>query len=197
MRKTRDTKSEEIWNFMLSVSLLRVILSSSKAFNYFWTRRDEIRCVFDPPYKHNPDIYSTELQLNKANTSDQTSFLDLDIKVIGSDGRTSVNDKRDDYEFPIVDFPWFSGDAPRLPSYDVYISQLVRSARCCTSILEFHFKNLQITSKELTQGYRYHKLRKTFGKFFRSCSELLSKFGELLFPKEFFTRSSTVILSTN
>ena len=26
------------------------ILSSSKAFNYFRTRRDEIRCVFDPPY---------------------------------------------------------------------------------------------------------------------------------------------------
>ena len=26
-----------------------VILSSSKAFDYFRTRRDEIRCVFDPP----------------------------------------------------------------------------------------------------------------------------------------------------
>ena len=42
-------------------------------------------------------------------------------------------------------------------------------------------KNLQITSKLLTQGYRYHKLRKTFGKFFRSYSELLSKFGETSF----------------
>ena len=38
-----------------------------------------------------------------------------------------------------------------------------------------------ITSKLLTQGYRYHKLRKTFGKFFRSYSELLSKFGEISF----------------
>ena len=42
-----------------------------------------------------------------------------------------------------------------------------------------HSKNLQITSKLLTQGYRYHKLRKSFGKFFRSYSDLLSKFGEI------------------
>ena len=78
-------------------------------------------------------------------------------------------------------FPWLCGDVPRLPSYGIYISQLVRFARCCTSVFDFHSKNLQITSKLLTQGYRYHKLRKTFGKFFRSYSELLSKFGEISF----------------
>ena len=55
----------------------------------------------------------------------------------------------------------------------------VRFARCCTSDFDLHSKNLQITSKRFTQGYRYHKLRKTFGKFFRSYSELLSKFGEI------------------
>ena len=43
--------------------------------------------------KHIPDIYPTELQLNKENTSDkETSFLDLNIKVIGSDVYTSVYD---------------------------------------------------------------------------------------------------------
>ena len=60
--------------------------------------------------KHIPDIYPTELRLNKANTSDkETSFLDLNIKVIGSDVHTSVYD--DDFGFPIVNFPWLSGDA--------------------------------------------------------------------------------------
>ena len=35
--------------------------------------------------EHIPDIYKRELRLNKANTSDkETSFLDLNIKVIGS-----------------------------------------------------------------------------------------------------------------
>ena len=146
---------------------------------------DDIFTIDNPEFeKHIPDIYPAELQLNKANTSDkETSFLDLNIKVIGSDIHTSVYDKRDDFGFPIVNFPWLSGDVPRLPSYGIYISQLVRFARCCTSVLNFHSKNLQITSKLLTQGYRYHKLRKTFGKFFRSYSELLSKFGDISFQE--------------
>ena len=51
-------------------------------------------------------IYPRELQLNKANTSDkETSLLDLNIKVIGYDIHTSVYDKRDDYGFPIFNFP--------------------------------------------------------------------------------------------
>ena len=133
--------------------------------------------------EHIPDIYPRELQLNKANTSDkETSFLDLNIKIIGNNIHTSVYDKRDNFEFPIVNFPWLSGDVPRLPSYGIYISQLIRFAKC-TSVLDFHSKNLQITSKLLTQGYRYHKLRKTFGKFFRSYSELLSKFGAISFQE--------------
>ena len=144
---------------------------------------DDIFTIDNPEFaEHIPDIYPRELQLNKANTSDkETSFLDLNIKVVGSNIHTSVYDKRDDFGYPIVNFPWLSGDVPRLPSYGIYISQLVRFARCCTSVFDFHSKNLQITSKLLTQGYRYHKLRKTFGKFFRSYSELLSKFGEISF----------------
>ena len=54
--------------------------------------------------------------------------LDLNIKVIGNNIHTSVYDKRDDFGFPIVNFPWLSGDVPKLPSYDIYISQLVRFA---------------------------------------------------------------------
>ena len=93
----------------------------------------------------------------------------------------------DDFEFHIVNFPCLSGDVPRLPSYGMYISQLIRFARCCTSSFDFHYKNLQITSKLLSQGYRYHKLRKTFGNFFRSYSELLSKFGAIRF-QEYVTK---------
>ena len=53
----------------------------------------------------------------------------------------------------------------------------------CTSVSEFNSENLQITSKLLTQGYRYHKLRKTFGKLFRSYFDLLSKFGKISFQE--------------
>ena len=158
--------------------------------------------------------------MNKTNTSDkETSFFDFDIKAICNYVHTSIYNKRDGFGFPIVNFPWLSGCVPRVPSYCVYISQLVRCTRCCTSGFDFHSKNLQITSKLLisTQGYTwscptlglacvlmsrpispelvlspdfwisntpryfsfaYHKLRKTFGKFSRSYSELLSQFGD-------------------
>ena len=109
--------------------------------------------------------------------------MDLNVTVICSDIHTSVYDQRDDFGFPVANFPWLSVDVPRLPSYGIYISQLVRFARCCTSVLDFHSKNLQITSKLLRQGYRYHKLRKTFESFFRSYSELLSKFGNISFQE--------------
>ena len=103
---------------------------------------DDIFTIDNPEFeKHIPDIYPTELQLNKAITSDkETSFLELNIKVVGSDVHISVYDKRDDFGFPIVNFPWFSGDVPRLLSYVVYISQLVRFARCCTSVSDYPFQ---------------------------------------------------------
>ena len=50
-------------------------------------------------------------QSNIENTSGkETSFLDLNIKVIGSDVHTSVYDKCDDFGFPIVNFPWLRDD---------------------------------------------------------------------------------------
>ena len=60
---------------------------------------DDIFTIDNPEFeKHIPDIYPTKLQLNKAITSDKgTPFLDLNIKVVGSDVHTSVYDKRDDF----------------------------------------------------------------------------------------------------
>ena len=80
---------------------------------------DDIFTIDNPEFeKHIHDIYPTELQLNKANTTEkETSVFDLNIKVIGSDVHTSVYDKRDDFGFPIVNFPWMSVDVPRLSSY--------------------------------------------------------------------------------
>ena len=91
---------------------------------------DDIFTIDNPEFeKHFPDIYPRELQLNKANTSDkETSVLDLNITVIGSEVHTSVYDKCDDFGFPIVNIPWLSGDVPRLLSYGVYISQLLSGA---------------------------------------------------------------------
>ena len=72
-------------------------------------------------------IYPTELQLNKANSSDtEAPFLDLNLSITNGIVSSKIYDKRDDLNFEIVNFPFLDGDVPRSPSYGVYISQLIR-----------------------------------------------------------------------
>ena len=108
-------------------------------------------------------IYPPELQLNKANTSDtKAPFLDLHLSISNSFVSSKIYDKRDDFDFDIVNFPFLDGDVPRRPSYGVYISQLIRFARVCSHADDFNTRNKCLTAKLLKQGYRYQKLRKVF-----------------------------------
>ena len=36
-----------------------------------------------------------------------------------------IYDQRDDFDFDIVNFPFYNGDVPRRVSYGIYISQLI------------------------------------------------------------------------
>ena len=60
--------------------------------------------------------------------------------------------------------------------YGVYISQLIRFARVCSNVDDFNNRNLFLTAKLLKQGYRYHKIRKAFSKFYHRHSELIVKY---------------------
>ena len=88
---------------------------------------------------------------------------------------TKIYDKRDDFDFEIVNFPFLDGDVPRSTSYGVYISQLIRFARASSYITDFNTRNTLLTQKLLKQGYRYHKLCKTFSKFYIRYYDLVSK----------------------
>ena len=66
--------------------------------------------------------------------------------------------------------------SPRRPSYGVYFSQLMRFARVCSHVEDFNARNKCLTAQVLEQGYRYHKLRKAFSKFYRRRYELITKF---------------------
>ena len=46
-------------------------------------------------------------------------------------------DKRNDFNFEIVNFQSLDGDESRSPSYGVYISQLIRFARVCSNVDDF------------------------------------------------------------
>ena len=103
-------------------------------------------------------------------------MLDLHLSISNDIVSTKIYDKRDDFDFEIVNFPFLDGDVPRSTSYGVYISQLIRFARASSYVADFNTRNKLLTQKLLKQGYRYHKLRKTFSKFYRRYYDLISKF---------------------
>ena len=75
----------------------------------------------------NNRFYTSELHLNKANVS-EASFLDLHLSISDGFVKIKICDKRDDFDFDIVNFPFQDGDIPRSSSYGVYIAQLFRVA---------------------------------------------------------------------
>ena len=122
-------------------------------------------------------IYLTELQLKKANSSDtEAPFLDLNLSITKCIASSKIYDKRDDFNCEIVNFPFLDGDHHCSSSYGVYISHLIRFARVCSNVDDFNNRNLFLTAKLLKQGYRYHKIRKTFSKFYHRHSELIVKY---------------------
>ena len=60
--------------------------------------------------------------------------------------------------------------------YQSSLSQLIRFARVCNHVTDFNARNKSLTAKLLQQGYRYHKLRKPFSKFYRRHYNLISKY---------------------
>ena len=66
---------------------------------------------------------------------------------------SKLYDKRDDFDFAIVNFPFLDGDIRRRTSYGVYISQLIRFARASSNLNDFNCRNKALTAKLLRQGY--------------------------------------------
>ena len=83
-----------------------------------------------------------ELQLNKTNTLySEVAFLDLHLSISYDIAFTKNYDKRDDFDFEIVNFPFLDGDVPPSTSYEVYISQLIRFARASCHVPDSNTHN--------------------------------------------------------
>ena len=149
-----------------------------EAFNSTSRYLDDLLNIDNIYFGHIVDrIYPAELQLNKANSSDtEASFLHLNLSISNGTVSNNIYDKRDDFDFDVVNFPFLDGDVPRRTSYGGNISKLIRFTRASSNVNDFNCRNKALTAKLLRQGYRYHKLRKTFAKFYRRHSGLVEKY---------------------
>ena len=92
------------------------------------------------------------------------SFLDILITIENGKHHTTIFDKRDNFGFDIVNFPYLCSNIPSRPAYGVYISQLI--GRMCESFTDFADKHYKLTSKLIKQGFWYAKLCFAFKKVF-------------------------------
>ena len=115
-----------------------------EAFNSTSRYLDDLLNIDNPYFEQMVgQIYPTELQLNKANSSDtEAPFLDLNLSITNGIVSSKIYDKQDDFNFEIVNFPFLDGDVPRSPSCGVYISQLIRFARVCSYVDDLNNRNL-------------------------------------------------------
>ena len=91
--------------------------------------------------------------------------------------RTILYDKRDDFNFPIVNFPFICSNIPATPAYGVYISQMIRYSRACGSYQDFLDRGLLLTRKLLNQGYRLAKLKSSLQKCYGRHHDLVDHYG--------------------
>ena len=89
---------------------------------------------------------------------------------------TSIFDKRDTFDFPIVNFPTLTGNIPLKSSYGVFTSEVVRFARACTYYKDFESRVSILVKKLKKQFFITRLLRRTWLKFCSSHVLLIQKF---------------------
>ena len=84
------------------------------------------------------------------------------------------------FNFHITNFPFLSSNIPSSPAYGVFISQLIRYARACSSYECFILRARRLSSKLLKQGYLVERLKSSFRKFYGRYGDLVEQYGVTL-----------------
>ena len=113
-----------IYEHEFIIKTMKGDITRALQFNKTFRCIDDLLCVNNDNFnKHINEIYPSELILkNTTTTPSETSYLDTTIN-IGEGERTvriSVYDKREDFNFKIVNFPYLDSNIPRNPAYGVY-----------------------------------------------------------------------------
>ena len=124
------------------------------------------------------DIYPPEMVVNKTNVSvSKSHFLDMTISVFRGKFFVKLYDKRNDFDFDVINFPFLDGNIPKGQSYGIFISQLVRYARINSSFSNFILDCKKLVSKLINQCFSAAALRKRFEAFIDKHFYVWGKFG--------------------
>ena len=178
----------DIFLYSYEADFIQSLLSTGKKhlasrFNLTYRYIDDVLSINNPEFENYlGQMYPAELEIKDTTVSTTTaSYLDL-LLSIGRDGQlhTSIYDKRDDFNFHITNFPFLSSNIPSSPAYGVFISQLIRYARACSSYECFILRARRLSSKLLKQGYLVERLKSSFRKFYGRYGDLVEQYGVTL-----------------
>ena len=119
-------------------------------------------------------IYLRELEIKETTESAASStYLDCYLYIDNGKLTTRLYDKRDDFNFPIVNFPFLSSNIPSVPAY---VSKLIRYARACSNYQDFIERGKLLNTKLLRQGYQKMKLVAIFKNFYGRHHDLVKPY---------------------
>ena len=133
------------------------------------------------------EIYPEEMVINKTNISRcKCNYLDLTISIYRGKFYIKLYDKRNDYNFEVINYPFLDGNIPKNQSYGIFISQLIRFTRVNSSYNGFVTNCKQLVDKLVRQHFDPAALRKRFELFVEKYFDIWGKFGRYLYTHEVF-----------
>jgi len=146
------------YDFMLKT--MKADMSKAVEFSYTFRYIDDLFSVNNDNFGNTiREIYPSELEL-KDTTLSSTEVYYLDTKIVHGDSSApfliSVYDKREDFDFRIVNFFFMDSNIPAPPAFGVCISQLVRYARICTAKADFMHRLRSLPSRLNQQGFKIY-----------------------------------------
>ena len=154
----------------------------AQQFNFTYRYTDDVLSLKNTNFTEYLEfIYPHELEIKETmETAASSSYLDCYLYIDNRKLTSRLYDKRDDFNCPIVNFPFLSNSIPSAPAYGVYVSQLIRYARTCSNYQDFLERGKVLTTKLLSQGYQKTKLVATLKKFCGSHHDLLNLYNVAL-----------------
>ena len=143
-------------------------IHEARAFNFTYRYIDDVLSINNSRFaEFLPLIYPPELEVKETtDTASSASFLDVYLEFDHSGQlSTKIYDKRDDFNFKIINFPNMCSNIPASPAYGVYISQLIRYARASSNYSDFLKRHLHLRNRLLDQGYKKIRLIRSLKKF--------------------------------
>ena len=160
-------------------NLIRSNLGVAKRFNYTVRYIDDLLTLNNSMFDEEIlNIYPPELTLKKTTESvTKVSYLDISISICNGRYSTEVYDKRDSFNFDIINFPHMCSNIPAKPTYGVYVSQIIRIARICDNYCTFIERHHRLTSRLIKQGFWHSRLCRVFTKCVIRHTALFAKYG--------------------